>query len=84
MVNLLRHRFGVLEKIGVYSYLGRYKLSAVYHCFITVFMDEYTLDADLIDKGHEACEFFVDQINKLTLLACLIILLGKYLQHTKI
>jgi hypothetical protein len=47
-------------------------------------MDEYTLDADLIDKGHEACEFFVDQINKLTLLACLIILLGKYLQHTKI
>ena len=83
MVNLLRHRFGVLEKIGVikvnfndrrndmlkmkYSYLGRYKLSAVYHCFITVFMDEYTLDADLIDKGHKACEFFVTQINKLTL-----------------
>ena len=42
MVSLLRHRFGVLEKIGVI------KMS-------TVFMDEYTLDADLIDKGHEAC-----------------------------
>ena len=60
MVNLLRHRFGVLEKIGVIKMSFNDRR-------ITIFMDEHTFDADLIDKGHEACEFFVDQINKLTL-----------------
>ena len=50
MVNLLRHRFGVLEKIGVIKMSFNDRRNDM---LITIFMDEHTLDADLIDKGHD-------------------------------